>query len=213
MKNNPKKTLIMRTAIRCISQYGIEGASADVIAKKLGIAQSGIFYYFPTQAALFDSLDGFIAATNHDMVTRHVESCGAVTAWQRLQAHLRGNLLWAQKHPDQVSALLVGIARTGRSRASRERINKLFKVGEQRLKELLAEGLATGEFEYEGDVESLACFVHKSLTGILIGAYYSRQWRPLPFFEAALESNLALVLTRHRPTVTKTKPRGVPLFN
>lgn len=207
MKNNPKKIQIIRTAIKCVAQYGIESTSAETIAKKMGIAQSGIFYYFPTQEDLFNSLDGFIAQTNHAVVTKYHSSTGAASTWEKLTGHLNGNLEWAKKYPDQVCALLIAMAKTSRSRSVRQRVNKLFQVGEDRIAALLAEGIRNREFIYRGDITELACFVHKSLTGILIAAYYSRHWRETEFFQSVLQKNLAQLLNA---SVQNTKPPIAP---
>lgn len=180
MKNNQKRTAILKTAIRCIAQHGIEGTSADVIAKKLGIAQSGIFYYFPKQEDIFDSLVDYIASANHDVVTKYLEQHAPKKSKDLLLSHLVGNLRWAEKYPEHVSVLLITMAKTGRSRTMRDRVNRIFQVGEQRIVDLLK------DLKVRGDVRELGAFIHQSLTGVIICHYYSQSLREMAFFETML---------------------------
>ena len=188
MKNNPKKTAIIKTAIRCISQYGIEGSSADVIARKMEIAHSGIFYYFPKQEDLFDSLVEYIAGINHGIVSEYVQRRKSTTPRERLVDHLLGNLNWGESHPDQVAVLLLSMAKTGRSRTMRTRINRLLQVGEDRIHALLT------EIDSSLDRSLLAAFLHQSLTGIIISQYYSRTRRKPEFFEKVLLGQIDTLL-------------------
>jgi len=186
MINNPKRLAILKTAIRCIAQNGLENTTADVIAKKMGIAQSGIFYYYPTLDQLFDSLDAHIAETNHHTVVKYLEENPPKTAWETLAAHFRGNLHWGNKNPDHVAVLLHSMAKSGHNRHVRERVNKLFLIGEARVEEILKEGIQKKEFKKVKDVPKLAVFVHKALMGIIISAYYSKHLRDVKYYEEIL---------------------------
>ena len=194
MKSNQKKTAIIKTAIRCVAQYGTEGASADVIARKMGIAQSGIFYYFPKQEALFDSLLGYIAQVNHEIAMKYFGEMKLNTMRERLTGHVTANLIWANKHPDHISVLLLSMAKTGRSRLMRERVNHLFQVGEDRIYSILQEGVAQGEFHSSGDLRDLAVFIHKALGGSILSFYYSRHLRSVEYYQNILSGQIAQLL-------------------
>lgn len=198
MKNSPKKIAIIKVAIRCIAQHGIEGSSADVIARKMGIAQSGIFYYFPQQENIFDSLVEFIAGVNHSFVQKYLENSAPRTPKDALMGHLLGNLNWAAKYPDHVSVLLVSIAKTSRSRMMRERVNRIFQVGEQRIISVV------GELNDRGSARELGAFIHQALTGIIVSHYYSRSIRDLKFFERMLVRQTTALLGAYN---TKQKTR------
>lgn len=201
MKNNSKRTAIIKTAIRCIAHHGIEGTSADVIAKKMGIAQSGIFYYYPKQEDIFDSLIEYIASVNHDVVSKYLEKANPKSPRQVLTGHLLGNLRWAEKNPDHVSVLLVSMAKTGRSRTMRDRVNRIFQVGEERIVSLLR------DLHCRADAREAGAFIHQALTGVIISHYYSQSIREISFFEKMLVRQIAPLLEAEMLKVPKRKGR------
>ncbi len=197
MNRRDKEIEIFKAATKSIGKYGVERANAQTIAEELGISQSGIFYYFPKQEDLFDSLVAYIAEVNHQLVSDLLESKQPVRVLDRLFLHLEGNLKWAAKHPDHVAVLLVSIAKTQRSKTMRERVNRLLQTGEDRIYGYLAAGVAEKEFAFEGSVRSMAVFIHKLLIGVIVSFYHSRgSERDLAFFLHTLKVPLQRVLDK-----------------
>lgn len=175
MKRQNKQIAIYNAAIRCIGKYGVEKTNAQSIARELGIAPSGIFYYFPKQDQIFDSLVAYIAEINHTIVSELLQKRKPKTHWERLLIHVEGNLLWVKKYPDQMAVLLLSVVKTGRSRTMRERIGRLMSIGEERLYTHLTAGVAEREFAVEGEIRSMASFLHKALIGMTVSYHYSRK--------------------------------------
>ncbi len=175
MPKKNKKTEIFDAAIRCIGKLGIERTNAQAIADELGVAQSGIFYYFPKQETLFDSLTGYIAEVNHLVVTKLLEKRKPKTAYEGLSTHIEGNFLWAKRHPDQVAVLMLSIAKTAHSKFMQDLLKRLFAVGEDRIYAYLTVGVAERQFTVRGDIRDLASFIQKTLIGFIIAQYLSKR--------------------------------------
>lgn len=187
-KSELKRENILNAAIRCIGRFGLENTSATVIAKDLGIAQSGIFYYFPTQEQLFDSLLLHIARINHAQVsTLLAERCPA-THRETLLVHLEGNLRWAESQPAQVAALVHSIAKASRSPRAKRAMAELFRVGEERIRGYLDTGQAQKEFRLVAPAPQCAALMHKALMGHIISGHYERgSERPVLYYLELLE--------------------------
>lgn len=194
MQRNKKEVAILNTAIRCIGKHGIEKTNAQLIAKGLGVAPSGIFYYFETQELLFDSLVSYIAGLNHDLVSKIQAKSPRASHRERLFLHLEGNLLWGEKYPEQVAVLLVSMAKTGYSAKMRDLVNRLFQVGEDRIYSLLTAGIAEKEIYIATDIRDTAAYIHKALTGHIICQYYAGRKQPSKYFSRLLRAQLENLL-------------------
>lgn len=190
-----KKETILKATIRCIGKYGIEKTSAQTVADYLGVAQSGIFYYFPKQQMLFDALTQYIVEVNHGLVQEHTHK--ARTHYEKLILHLEGNLLWARKHPDQVGILLLSMVRAQSNRPMKLLINKVLQAGENRINECLSAAIANKELTVLGEVSDVSAFIHKALIGTIVSYYYSRsQQNSVAQYIRVLKINVDTLLNR-----------------
>ena len=166
--SSAKKEAILDAAIKCISKYGIENTNSYSIAKELEIAQSGVYYHFPDQEALFDSLLERIARQNHELVENLQQKEKPKDKRSRLLTYIKGNLLWADKHPDQVGVLLFSFLKTSHSKKMKKHVAKTLSVGEDTIYGILATGSTSG------DIRHLAKFIHQALIGSIISFHYLR---------------------------------------
>ncbi|MEZ4750480.1 MAG: TetR/AcrR family transcriptional regulator [Bdellovibrionota bacterium] len=169
-----KEERILKATIHCIGKYGIERTNAQTVADHLGVAQSGIFYYFPKQQLLFDSLIHYIVRVNHETVTLHLDKVKPKSGVEELMEHLRGNLLWAKKHPDQVGVLLLSMVRAQSSAPMRNLINQTLENGQTRIHRCLENAIDSGEVCTVGNPALVAASIHQALTGVIVTYYYSR---------------------------------------
>lgn len=169
-----KRTAILETAITCIAKYGIERTSTPVIARELGIAQSGVFYHFESQQELFDSLLVHIVAGNHRIVEQLRERTRPRTAFEGLLAYVRGNLYWAQRERYHVGVLLYSYMKTSYSRTMRRTVADVMAFGENTVYGHLATGVAEKQLTVEGDLRAMAKFLHQALIGAIIAFHYGR---------------------------------------
>ncbi|MCB0417600.1 MAG: TetR/AcrR family transcriptional regulator [Bdellovibrionales bacterium] len=173
-----KEEKILKATIHCIGKYGIEKTNAQTVANHLGVAQSGIFYYFPKQQMLFDSLIHYIVKVNHTITTQHLEKVQPKSSVEELMEHLRGNLLWAKKHPDQVGVLLLSMVRAQSSVPMRKLINQILENGQTRIFRCLENAIAAREAHVVSDPALAAAAIHQALTGVIVSYYYARSQTP-----------------------------------
>lgn len=163
-----KKTAIIEATIRCIANHGLNKTNAQLVAKELGIAQSSVFYHFPQQQQLFDSLLHHVAKVNADEVKSLLTKAQATNHFERLCHYIRGNLQWAVNHQDQVMVLIYSLSEGKHSPQVNTEIIKILKKAEDRLYFYLVAGIAEGEFSVEGDLRALAKFINQSVSGTVV---------------------------------------------
>jgi len=76
---NPKQQQILEAAIQCVHEVGIEKTNAKLIAERLDMPTSLIFYYFPKQHQIFESIVMYIVTANNSLETTRVASLGQIT--------------------------------------------------------------------------------------------------------------------------------------
>lgn len=190
MPPKDKKTAILDAAILCISKYGIEKTNTHSVAKELGVVQSGVHYHFPKQEQLFDSLIHRIVAVNHALVSQMQEKAKAEKNLARLKIYIKGNLIWAAKHPEHVAVLLYSVMRTSHSPSMKKMVTAVLGVGEQTIYSLLAAGAVEREFSVEGEVREMAKFIHGSLIGAIVQYHHARPARSHLYFYKLLSTKL-----------------------
>jgi AcrR family transcriptional regulator len=169
-----KKTAILQAAMTCISKYGIENTKTQVIAKELGVAQSGLFYHFRNNDELFDSLIPQIVTVNHGIVEKLRQTKKPKDNLSALRLYAMGNLYWAHKHPEQVAVLLYSVMRTSYSTFMRKTMTQVQNTGENTIYGILTAGVAEKEFSVDGDLREMAKFIHNTLIGATIAFHTSR---------------------------------------
>ena len=189
-----KKEAIARAAMICISKYGIEKTNSYAIAKEMGIAQSGVFYHFPSQTDLFDSLLTRISLKNHELVSQLQKKKKTASNLERLKIYITGNLAWAHRFPEQVGVLLNSFMKTSYSKAMTEKVLVTLGAGEESIYRYLACGVVEKEFRVRGEIRETAKLIHETLIGAIISFHYSRSKSSSRNYSARLVKSLALYL-------------------
>lgn len=160
-----KKKVIIDATIDCIAKYGLNKTNAQLVAKELGIAQSSIFYHFPQQQILFDSLIKHIAEHNEQVVKSLLKPQKTSCYFERLCQYVKGNLEWAMAHKNHVTVLLYALTESKYSSAINADIVSILKKGEDQIYFYLVAGVAEGEFQVKGNLRSLAKLISQSVYG------------------------------------------------
>jgi len=163
-----KKTLIIEATIAAIAKYGLNKTNAQLVAKELNIAQSSIFYHFPQQQKLFDSLIEHIAKVSAAQVKDLMQDFKAANNFDRLCQYIKGNLLWAVNNREHVTVLLYSLAEGKYSPKISNGITNIIKKAEDQLYFYLVAGIAEGEFTINSDLRSLAKFISSSVNGTVV---------------------------------------------
>ena len=167
-----KKTIIIEATISTIAKYGLNKTNAQLIAKKLNIAQSSIFFHFPQQQQLFDSLIEHIAIVNNNEVKALLKTMKAVNNFDKICQYIRGNLQWALNHRDHVTVLLYSLAEGKYSKKIGDGITGILKTAEDAFYLYLVSGIAEGEFTVNGNLRSLAKLINQSVNGSVVTYFH-----------------------------------------
>lgn len=167
-----KKTIIIEATISAIAQHGLNKTNAQLIAKKLNIAQSSIFYHFPQQQQLFDSLIEHIETVNNNEVKALLKNMEANNNFDKICQYIKGNLLWAVNHRDHVTVLLYSLAEGKYSKKIGDGITSILKTAEDNFYLYLVSGIAEGEFTVNGNLRSLARLINQSVNGSVITYFH-----------------------------------------
>lgn len=163
-----KKTAIIRATIAAIAKYGLNKTNAQLVASEMGIAQSSVFYHFPTQKKLNESLVPFISKSNAMVVKGLLKEANAQNNFERLCHYIRGNLIWAMTHRDQVMVLVYALAEGKHSEQICSEVSSILKTAEDRLYFYLVAGVAEKEFTIDSNLRSLAKFINQSVNGSVL---------------------------------------------
>ncbi len=172
LKMADKKTIIIEATISAIAKYGLNKTNAQVIAKELKMAQSSIFYHFPQQQQLFDSLIEHIAKVNGTVVKDLLAKVNARNNFEKICQYIKGNLQWAISHRDHVTVLLYSLADGSYNEKFSKDITKILKTAEDKFYFYLVSGIAEGEFSVNGNLRSLAKLINQSVNGSVVTYFH-----------------------------------------
>ncbi len=172
-----KKKAIIEATITAIAKYGLSKTNAQVVAEEMNIAQSSIFYHFPHQQQLFNSLNDYIATNNAEQVRKLVEEVEAKNSFERLCRFIKGNLLWAVNNRDYVTVLLYSLAEGRHNETKSKEVSSILKSAEDKVYFYLVTGVAEGEFTIKSNIRSLARFINQSVNGTVITHFHlQKDW-------------------------------------
>lgn len=169
------KKKILETTIKCISTHGIERTNARLVADKLGISQSAVFYHFPKQEMLFNSLIIQIVEVNNNLLASMIEKKHDFTNFEKLQIYVKANLKWAFEHKDHVAVLLFGVVETSHDKDKKNQIKQILREGEDKVYSFIVAGIAEKEFKIQGTPRDLAKFFHKAVIGMIVSSIYDNE--------------------------------------
>ena len=170
-----KKTAIIEATISAVAKYGLSKTNAQLVAEEMNIAQSSIFYYFPQQQQLFNSLNEYITKHNSEQVKQLVEDVQASNSFERLCRFIKGNLLWAVNNRDHVTVLLYSLAESRQSPTISKEVSSILKSAEDKVYFYLVTGIAEGEFTVKSNIRSLARFINQSVNGTVITHFHLQE--------------------------------------
>jgi len=104
-KGDIKKMEIIKAAIECLATDGLEKTSYEAIAKRIGTRRAHVAYYFSDKNDIFKSAIKYILATYQQISISHLQN--AEDGMDMLFKYVSAVFDWAQKHPSQVSVMLL----------------------------------------------------------------------------------------------------------
>lgn len=179
-------------------ERGYHNCHIEAIARALGMTKGAVYHYFASK-------DEIILALLQDIDTRilagleRTEDKSATTATQRLLAFLHAQAAYAVQNPKAFTMLvLCSFSFASSDSPIAEQVRTIFKRQELIIEDILAEGVASGEFSCDIDPAT-------SALGI-VGAYGGNTvaWQRSGFDPAVgralVDEMRAMILARIRPT-------------
>jgi AcrR family transcriptional regulator len=113
LKRSNKRTEVLEVACRCIANFGLQRTNAQLIAYEMGVSQTTIFYYFPRQQDLFDSLFDYVIAAGRSYSEARISKSSTFKG--RLTSYFHSQLDWAMACPQHIAVLFFAILDSRRS--------------------------------------------------------------------------------------------------
>jgi len=137
---------ILKAAIREFAEYGIAGARTDAIAKAARVNKALLYYYFTDKEAIYEAVLDHVFSGLRDTVVPVLE--GDAPPRQKLLNYLGAYFDYIAANPRFPRVVQGEWIRTGTERTPQmQRIAKeYFRPIYQKLGEVLAQGIAAGEF-------------------------------------------------------------------
>ena len=140
------RAAILKAAIKEFAEYGIAGARTDAIAKAARVNKALLYYYFTDKEAIYEAVLDHVFSGLRDTVVPVLD--GDAPPRQKLLNYLGAYFDYIAANPRFPRVVQGEWIRTGTERTPQmQRIAKeYFRPIYQKLGEVLAQGIAAGEF-------------------------------------------------------------------
>jgi AcrR family transcriptional regulator len=140
-----KRQRILEAASRLFFDHGYSGTSVDQIADRLSVTKPFIYYQFASKTDLLTAIYLRVVDLAVDAITTAVNGTGSPT--DRLRGFARSLALVCIEHREIIAIYFREEVYVPKK--SLKEIHKRKRQFDARLKELLAEGVAAGEFDVD----------------------------------------------------------------
>jgi AcrR family transcriptional regulator len=165
---NPKQQQILEAAIQCVHEVGIEKTNAKLIAERLEMPTSLVFYYFPKQQQIFESIVMYIVTANNALVTDLLAKQAVRSAKEQLMLYVEGNFRWAAAYRSHGSVLLYGVLSASHDPVIKKVVQTAFSAGEERIYHMINHGVVEKEFSGELVPRETARNIHQMIVGSIM---------------------------------------------
>lgn len=104
-KGDLKKIEIIKATINCLAYHGVENTTYEAIATSIGTRKAHIAYHFSDKNLLFLACIKYILATYQKLSVEKLKD--SQSGMDMLKHFVEGPFLWAKKHPEQLTVMLL----------------------------------------------------------------------------------------------------------
>ena len=133
---------ILEEAAKLFARSGYDGSSVSDLAAALGVSKAAIYHYYTTKQDIYDAI--ILAALSGLTQAVGQALARADGAGERLRAFMLAHARYFEQHQPEFVTMLIGYS--GMALAEREDAARLRDGYEQRLREVIAQGVAEGAF-------------------------------------------------------------------
>lgn len=164
-KSDRTKLAIVRAAIRCYAQAGLDGVTYDVIAKEAKVTRPLVQRYFPARGDLFLLMVKYIRANFQHLAIQALRQ--ELSPEKQLDAYVRSTFDWVRDYFDHMAVWLYFFYRAAVDEEYKEIHSDLVSMGFERIKAIIREGKKRKLFRCT-DVSTSAKFIQVNITGALV---------------------------------------------
>lgn len=161
---------LLEAALKCFAEEDYRKVTIPLVAKKLGVAHSLIYYYFKSKDILYQSsvlhaLDRLM--TNYGAVlTRHDSPVARLDAYLDLNVEMSETL----RSVVRIMFVNVGHADDGGPKFIDSFVEDFYETEKKILADCIRKGVAAGQFTCP-DPDEMAAFISRNIDGIYFGSF------------------------------------------
>ena len=130
------------TATKLFARHGIHWVSFQMIATDVGVSQPSLYKHFADKDALILACAMRAAEHGRTLIDKGIDPLASSDV--QLRQYVEGNLIWAEKHPDQAAVILAIYYFAYNSPEIKKMFSALNGASEQRLMVRIAAGEREG---------------------------------------------------------------------
>jgi AcrR family transcriptional regulator len=161
----PRKLSLVRAAYDLIASAGFENLRTRAVADRVGCNVATLHHYFPTKEALIGGVALYLAV---QFETVRAPAASAATARDRLAQEFADAAFYMTEQPDMMEVMRELSARARRDPAIAAIIEPLTFYWRLSLKDIIAEGVAGGDFDPGMSADAAAGVLIALLWGVVM---------------------------------------------
>ncbi|HLI05747.1 MAG TPA: TetR/AcrR family transcriptional regulator [Ktedonobacteraceae bacterium] len=167
-----RRAQILEAALRCFARQGYYATTIQDVVAEAGLSRGGIYLYYPTKESLYLALSQWWSCGLEEAIRRRVTPPLSPKALLRLSIEVIGTHV--ETEADACRVLIEGWTLSHHLPGLRVPVCEQFERAERRFRDLLAAGVAQGEFRATLAVDRQAMLILATLRGLMV------QWHLYP---------------------------------
>jgi AcrR family transcriptional regulator len=160
-----RKAATVETLVALAGEQNPAEISTTVIAKRMGVTQGALFKHFPTKDAMLQAVMDWVAERLLSRVDKALEKAASPSA--ALEATFMAHIDFVAAHPG-VPRMLFGELQSAKETAPKRMAKTLMRQYGERLKHVIEEGKAKGEFDANLDTEAAVVLLIGTIQGLVM---------------------------------------------
>ena len=160
-----RRAATVETLVALAGEQNPAEISTTVIAKRMGVTQGALFKHFPTKDAMLQAVMEWVAGRLLSRVDKAIEKASSPAA--ALEATFMAHIDFVAAHPG-VPRMLFGELQRAEETAPKRMAKTLMRQYGERLKHVIEEGKAKGEFDAGLDTDAAAVLLIGTIQGLVM---------------------------------------------
>jgi len=161
-RNGERRTEILQTLVMMLEQPTAARVTTAALAAQIGLSEAALYRHFASKAQMFEGLFEFIEATIFGLINQI--QAAEPSALERLRQTTGMLLSFAKRNPG-MTRVLTGDALVNEDLRLQERVNQITGRLETTFKQVIREGIATGQISATVDVVTIASLLTHYVMG------------------------------------------------